>query len=122
MTSRIKKAYYTAMGGYFALFTLLMIWNIWLSPAHGIPKSLALLFFVGPLLFPLRGMLHGRPYSFAVVSFIALIYILHGTVETYSNPDVRGLAILESIFSLMLFFGSAFFARWRGMELKALSE
>lgn len=105
--------------GWFGLFTLLILWLTWLAPARLLPTSLALVFMVGPLLFPLRGLLHGRAYTHAWTSFLALAYFTHGTVEAWANPPVRHLALLELGFSLLLFTGAIFYARYRGRELKA---
>ena len=114
--SRCQLAYRISFTGYFGLFALMMLWLTWLSPPENLPVSLALIFMVGPLLLPLRGLLHGRPYTFAWAGFIALLYLLHGTVEAYSSPEERHLAALEIVFGLMFFFGGSFYARWKSQE------
>ena len=122
MNDKIKAAYRIAMSGYFGLFMLMMLWTIWLAPPEKLPISLALIVAVGPLMFPLRGLLHARPYTFAWTGFLALLYLLHGTVEAWSSPAVRYLALLETLFSLLLFFGAAYFARWGGKAQKELNQ
>ncbi len=113
---RSQIAYRISMSGYFGLFVLMMLWLTWLAPPEKVPVSLALIFMVGPLLLPLRGLLYGRPYTFAWSGFIALLYLLHGVVEAYSTQPERPLALLEVLFSMMFFFGGVFFARWRSQE------
>jgi uncharacterized membrane protein len=72
-----------------------------------------------PLLFPLRGLLHGRPYTHAWAGFLALAYFVHGVVEAWSDPSVRGLALAATGFSALFFVGSVAFTRWHARELRA---
>lgn len=112
--------------GIFGLIALLMVWEIWLAPSSAspqgllvMPRSLVLLLMVVPLLFPLRGILHGRPYTHAWASFLALFYFLHGVGEAWAGADTAWLGMLEVVFSVMLFIGAILFARFRSRELKA---
>ncbi len=115
---KIRLSYLTAVSAYFGLILLLMAWLIWLSPPTSVPISVALFLMLVPLLFPLRGILYGRPYTFAWASFLALFYFTHGVVEAYSNPDDRWLALLEVVLSVAFYSGSMFYARFRGRELR----
>jgi len=115
---KTRVAYWSATGGYFGLLFLLLAWLGWLSPPRTLPISVALFLMLVPLLFPLRGILHGRPYTFAWASFLALIYFTHGIVEAYSNSEDRLLAVLEIILSIIFYSGSMFYARFRGREQK----
>ncbi|MFO8025535.1 DUF2069 domain-containing protein [Thiohalophilus sp.] len=107
---------------YFALLILLMLWQTVLAPPQLLPISLVLILLVGPLLFPLRGLLHGRPYTHAWTSFLVLIYFIHGTVEAWSNPDVRLYASLEILFSVLLYTGTLLYARYRGRQLRRQTD
>lgn len=106
------------LAAYFALLGLLMLWQTILAPSTQFPVSLVLLILVGPLLLPLRGLLHGRPYTHAWTSFLVLVYFIHGVVEAYSNPAERHYAVLEIIFSVLLYTGAILYARYRGRELR----
>lgn len=121
MSKKTKIAYWIALGSYLGLLLLLIAWLGWISPPIGLPISIALAFMTIPLLFPLRGMLNGRPYTFAWASFLSLIYFIHGVVEAYSTPQDRYLAILEIILSIAFYTGSMLYARFRGRELKTKS-
>ena len=112
--------------GLLGLITLLMVWEIWLAPSAAsteglfiLPRSLVLLFMVVPLLFPLRGILNGRPYTHAWASFLALFYFMHGVGEAWAGTDTAYLGVLEVILSLMLFIGAILYARFKSRELKA---
>lgn len=118
--NRIMVARISALIGYFGLFILMMTWIIWLTPpntAH-LPKSLSLLLLVGPLMFPLRGMLHGRAYTHAWVCFLALFYLFLGISEAWSGSQQPLLTTLEIVFSTLLYLGAMFYARFRGKQLK----
>jgi uncharacterized membrane protein len=41
-----------------------------------------------------------------------MLYFIHGSIETYSNPDERYYAALEVVFSLLLFLGAIGYVRW----------
>lgn len=117
--SKTKVFYWVALSGYFGLLILLIAWLGWLSPPIGLPISIALAFMTIPLLFPLRGLLYGRPYTFAWASFLSLFYFIHGIVEAYSTPQDRYLAILEIILSIAFYTGCTLYARYRSRDLKA---
>ena len=126
MLRRSRLWHLMSLIGIFGLITLLMLWEIWLAPSSAstegllvLPRSLVLLLMVVPLLFPLRGILHGRPYTHAWASFLALFYFLHGVGEAWAGADTAWLGMLEVLFSVMLFIGAILFARFRSRELKA---
>jgi uncharacterized membrane protein len=106
-------SFYLTLVSYIALIVLLLGW-------YGVhdPSPLALTLLLLPLLFPLRGLLTGNPYTFAWSSFLILIYFIHGVVEAYANPAVRPLASLEILFSVAFYSGAVLYARLRGRELK----
>lgn len=116
--NKTRYAYWAALAGYFGLLVLLVAWYGWLSPPHALPISVALFIMTVPLLFPLRGLLHARPYTFAWASFLALFYFIHGVVEAYSSEEDRYLALLEIVLSLAFYTGSMLYARFRGRELR----
>lgn len=115
---KIRLTYSIATGAYFGLIGLLLLWLTWLSPPSSVPISVALFLMLVPLLFPLRGILYGRPYTFAWASFLSLFYFTHGVVEAYSNPDARWLALLEVVLSVAFYTGSILYARYRGKALR----
>ena len=108
-----------ALAGYFVLLFLLLNWLTWLSPPRGVPVALALILLSVPLLFPLRGLLHGRPYTHAWTSFLALLYFAYGIDAVAAGHDPAWLGAAAIIASLALFAGCVGYARIRGRELRA---
>lgn len=103
-----------ALIGYFGLFGLLLLWLAWLEPPTHLPVALALILWVGPLLFPTRGLLDGRRYTHAWTSFLALFYLVFGVFHA-AGPMMRPwLAWLDIGFSALLFLGVVFYVRTGG--------
>ncbi|HEY9150143.1 MAG: DUF2069 domain-containing protein [Gammaproteobacteria bacterium] len=99
------------LGGYFGTFLLLVAWYGWLSPSLHLPAAFVLILLCTPLLFPLRGLLHGRPYTVGWSLFLALFYFTHGAVEAYSTPEDRLYGLLEVLFSFLWFCGGILYVR-----------
>ncbi len=106
--------YWMALTGYFGLFLLLMLWPTLLAPPSHLPVALLLIVTVTPLLLPLRGLLNKNLKSCAWSAYISLIYFTHGIIEAFANSMQRGYAILEIIFSLLLFLGASLYIRGTG--------
>jgi uncharacterized membrane protein len=104
---------------YFSLLPFLVAWYAWLAPSRYFPVSMSLLFMVGPLLLPLRGLLAGRPYTHAWTSFLALFYFAHGVSQAWTIPEDRWYGTVEALLSAILFCGAVLYARFRGRELRA---
>jgi uncharacterized membrane protein len=111
-----------ALTGYFGLFGLLLLWFCWLEPPTRAPISLLLLLLGGPLLFPLRGLLYGRPYTHAWASFLALFYFSAGVFSMAGPMERPWLAWLETGFSLLLFLGAILYVRAHAREQRVLRE
>lgn len=110
---------YLALGSYFCLLALVIAWNVWLEPSQRFPRALVLLVMASPLLFALRGMLHGKPYTHAWTSFLALAYFAHGVTEGYVDAADRPYAGMEVLFSVTLFLGCVLYTRLRSREIRA---
>lgn len=95
-----------ALSGYFGLFGLLLLWFAWLEPPSRSLVALTLLLWVGPLLFPVRGLLHGRPYTHVWSSFLALFYFAFGVFHAAGPMAQPWLAWLEIGFSVLWFLGA----------------
>ena len=110
-------AYWVTLTGFIGLFATMMLWAGWLNADPRLPRSLTLLLSVGPLMFPLRGLLHGKAYTFGWATFLALFYLLLGILNA-ANTETRLIGGFEIFFSVLFFTGAMFYARWKGRELK----
>jgi uncharacterized membrane protein len=104
--------YAIALIGFFGLFALLMLWPTVLVPPAEFPVALVLLISVTPLLLPMRGLLDRNRRSCAWAAYISLIYFIHGSQEAYADTSGQPYALLEVLFSLLLFLGAAFYVRF----------
>lgn len=109
--------------GYFALLLLIPLWHLWLSPPPmGLSPWLITTIWLLPMLFPLKGIVQGNPYTFAWCGFLALLYIMHAIVIIYTayldgNNVELTLAIVELLFASLFLMGTMYFAKYRGQEL-----
>lgn len=106
-------ARYMTLTGYFGLVILLVTWYGIMQPAYT-----ALIILLVPLAFPLRGLIQGKPYTYAWTSFLTLLYFVHGIVEAYANEVARPFALLEVLASVLIYIGAVLFSRLRSRELK----
>lgn len=109
-------AYILTLIGYLGTLALLTAWYSWLAPSTHFPVALVLLVLVLPLLFPLRGLLHGRPYTFSWSCFLALLYFTHGVIEAYSTAAAQHLAIAEIALASLWFISAIAYVRLGGGE------
>lgn len=68
-------------------------------------------------MFPLKGILHGRPYTYAWASYLALFYFIIG-IWYASAAETLFFGIMIAVLSLMFFIGTVFFARFKAIALK----
>lgn len=103
--------------GYFGLMLLIFCWHLWIVPLPAEFISITLLVQLGPLMFPLKGILNGRAYTHAWASYLALLYLVLG-IWYAAAVDSRLFGILISLLSLIFFTGAIFFSRYQGMANK----
>jgi uncharacterized membrane protein len=108
-----------ALAGYFALLTLLLNWHTWIAPPTRVPISVVLLLVAVPLLLPLRGLLHGRVYTHAWTSFLALAYFALAVDAIAADVQPAWLGWAALVASLALFTGAIGYTRTRGRELRS---
>lgn len=106
-----------ALFGYFSLLFFMPLWLLVLSPSASLSTSTTLILFTLPLLFPLKGLLQGNPYTYAWANFIVLIYFLHSLTTLWVLPSDIIWATLELIFATAMFLGCSYYAKYKGQEL-----
>lgn len=108
--TRVQLAWLTSLTGYFILFFTLLA-SIAVMPEEA-PRLFFLLVLVGPLLFPLRGLLHGKPYTHAWSGFMALFYLVIA-IGVAAGKENFLVGSLEAFAAMLWFFGSLFYVRWK---------
>jgi uncharacterized membrane protein len=106
-----------ALFGYFSLLLLMPLWLLVLSPSEGLSPVLSMVMFTLPLLFPLKGLVQGNPYTFAWSNFIVMIYFLHSITTLWVTPEDRLWAALELFFASLMFISGSYYSKYRGQEL-----
>lgn len=97
--------------GYFGLMTLIFSWHLFIKPLPPEFMSITLIIQLGPLMFPLRGLLHGKTYTHVWASYLALFYFVMG-VWYAANDGSMLFGIFVCLFSLDFFIGAVFYARY----------
>ncbi|MEW6982770.1 DUF2069 domain-containing protein [Colwelliaceae bacterium 6471] len=113
-TNNLKKL---ALFGYFSLLIFMPLWLLVLSPSEGLQPLLTLTMFTLPLLFPLKGLVQGNPYTYAWANFIVMIYFLHSLTTLWVIPEDRLWASIELILATIMFVAGSYYAKYRGQEL-----
>ena len=88
---------------------------LWL---HGAFNPYWVLALVLPLLFPIKGLVLDRRYTYKWIGFLALFYFCVGISELVANPNLKIYALLTTVFSTALFFTSIFYARYLNLSAK----
>lgn len=94
-----------------------VVWHLWLSPHPHLPAWAVTLGWSAPLLFPLRGLFQGRPYTHAWANFVLMLYFLHALTIITIDEGERWLGIVELILTSGSFTLNLLYARKRGQEL-----
>ncbi len=107
----VTLCYALTQTGFFGLLGTILLWHAWLSPAGKYPVALILIVLLTPLMIPMRGLLHGRPYTHAWASMLSLFYFCLGTMYAWSGSQtgIRGYGLALTLFSLLFFNGAIFY-------------
>lgn len=127
-STHTRRLYFFASSAYVALIILSLAWEGWLAPAKNLPAGFWLSVKTLPLLLPLFGLLHGRPYTYAWASMLVLLYFIEGVVLSYQFRAEALLlhatlpyALLEVLLSAGFTVLATFYVRRRAAELQASS-
>lgn len=109
-----------ALYSFIGLLIWVPIWHLFLAEPSG--RSANFEYFLAaiwtiPLLFPLKGILAGKPYTHAWANFIVMFYIIHGLTSIYAVEHETIYSLVELVFATGMFIGCSFYARMRGKEL-----
>lgn len=108
--------YLITLTAYLGIMTLIPAWYGWLAPAQLISPTAMILMLALPMFTALRGLLHGRVYTFTWSLFLALLYFSHGVIEAWTNEPARMLAVIEILLSLCWLGAGIMYVRIRKAE------
>ncbi|HHQ4762532.1 TPA: DUF2069 domain-containing protein [Aeromonas veronii] len=103
--------------GFFGLLCWVILWHLWLSPHPDLNPLLLPVIWTVPLLFPLKGIVQGNPYTHAWGNFVLMPYFLHALTLITTDEGERWLAVVELVFTTLAFVGTIYYAQLRGREL-----
>ena len=100
-----RSAWIAAISFLLALLAVCIAWELFLAPLR--PGGSWLVLKAVPRLFPLRGVLHGRRYTFKWSTLFIWIYVAEGSMRTYTDQGwSAALAATELILALG-YYGAA---------------
>ncbi|WJG11142.1 DUF2069 domain-containing protein [Aliiglaciecola sp. LCG003] len=119
---QLKTPFYRklALTSYLLLLVWVPVWHLLLALPVGRTfqfEILLALVWTIPLLFPLRGMIAGKPYTHAWANFVVMFYLIHALTSIYAVENERIYAAIELLLSSGMFIGCSVYARMRGKEL-----
>lgn len=112
MQARLTVAvcYWVAVASLLALVFLCLFWELAWAPLA--PGGSWLVLKTLPLLAPLRGILHGRVYTYQWSALLVLAYFAEGTVRAWSDTGTSAaLAAAETVLATAYFLSAIFFVR-----------
>ncbi len=101
---------FIALCGYLGTLFFVLLWITYLAPPAA-PKSIVLAIALLPMLPALRGLLHGRIYTYQWASFLALPYFAFGVDAFVHRQDNNWLGAVLVVLSLMWFVGCTYTAK-----------
>ncbi len=98
------------LAGLVALIALGLAWELWLAPTGSGTWALK----VVPLVLCLAGLLRHRMSTYRWLALLLWLYVLEGLVRaTSENGLSQGLAVLQVVLCLLLFFTATVYIRSR---------
>ncbi len=117
----IKLGRWLTLLGYFSLLFGLFAWHLIIEPPAKHLISIIIFFQLGPLMFPLMGLLKGRLYTHAWSMYMAIFYFVIGVWYAGSSEDLMiGLYVIFT--SLVFFTGTAVFTRYMGRQMNTSAD
>lgn len=120
MASLITTGRWLTLIGYFGLMAGFYSWIFVLNDTATHRISLLLIIQIGPLLFPLMGLLKGRIYTHAWSIYLAIVYFIVGV--WYSSAEHSFLFGLYVIAASVLFMtGAGMYTRYSSIQQRELN-
>lgn len=108
--TKLSRLRWAAVVSLLGLIVLSLLWERWLAPIR--PGGSWLMLKAIPLLLPLRGLLHGKRYTYQWSSLLILAYLTEGLVRATSDTGTsQMLAVVEVILASTYFVSVLMFCR-----------
>ena len=114
----IKLGHGLTLLGYFSLLFGLFAWHLLINPPAKHLISIIIFLQLGPLMFPLFGLLKGKLYTHAWSMYLAIFYFVVGVWYAGSSED-RMIGLYVIFTSLVFFLGTVFYTRFMGKQMQA---
>lgn len=120
MIGLIKISRLLTLAGYFGLMAGFYAWIFVLNETPEHKVSILLLIQIGPLLFPLMGLLRGKIYTHAWSIYLAIMYFVAGVwYASGENSFAFGLYVVTA--SMLFFIGTAMYTRYASIQSRQQS-
>ncbi|NVK25866.1 MAG: DUF2069 domain-containing protein [Gammaproteobacteria bacterium] len=116
MAAFVKKLKMLGLVGYLGLVAYYPILFTLLN-ASSTPAYLPLTLFWLPMLFAIRGLISGNPYTYAWSNFVLMWCYMHGLTAIWTYEGNKLFIVIELVLLTLAFIGNTYFARYRGREL-----
>lgn len=98
------------LSGYFGLMIGIYAWHLLINKTDDHLLSIVLITQLGPLMFPLRGLLHGKTYTHAWSIYLAIFYFIVG-IWYAGAEESRMFGLYVTATSVMFFTGTVMYTR-----------
>jgi uncharacterized membrane protein len=117
----IKLGHSLTLLGYFSLLFGLFAWHLFINPPAKHLISIIIFLQLGPLMFPLFGLLKGKLYTHAWSMYMAIFYFIIGVWYAGNSEDLMiGLYVIFT--SLVFFLGTVLYTRYMGKQMQATNS
>jgi len=117
MAEFVKKLKVLGSYSYFALVIYYPVLFLLLDPVSNNLAYISLALFWLPMLFALKGLVKGNPFTYAWSNFVLMWCFLHGLTAIWTFEGPKVYIIIEVFLLTLAFIGNTYFARYRGREL-----
>lgn len=116
-TSPLLISRWLTLSGYFGLMIGLYVWHLLINQTEAHLISIVILTQLGPLMFPLRGLLSGKIYTHAWSIYLAIFYFIVGIWYSGAS-DTLMFGLYVTAFSLLFLVGTVLYTRIASINQK----
>lgn len=109
-----------SLASFFALFVLLLSWNLMFAKLPDNLRWVILGFQLAPLLLLAPGLLLGNARAHAWTCFVVNLYFIQGVLAAF-DPSKAWYGWLEALLSFSLFCAALMYTRWSFQQARKLA-